>query len=149
MAELLKDNMELERRRAVQGGEASQGQLAGRAGRREVPDMMSWLHCYLMYAAIMCERHPQKVREMWAYQSTMQGGVEEEAGCCTTQHSDNRQQHRQIWTGLIFQRSISHCMRQPFWPTGDGGSSAQRVCSQTIPQRSVLCTQTGHCPWCG
>ena len=71
MSELLKDNMELERRRAACGGEPSQGHLAGRTGRREVPDVMSWLHSFSLYAAIMWERHPQKVKEMWAYQATM------------------------------------------------------------------------------
>ena len=71
MSELLKDNMELERRRAAYGGEPSQGQLAGRTGRREIPDIMSWLHSFSLYAAIMCEHHPKKTREMWAYQATM------------------------------------------------------------------------------
>ena len=56
MSELLKDNMELERRRAACGGEPSQGQLAGRTGRREVPDVMSWLHSFSLYAAIIV--HP-------------------------------------------------------------------------------------------
>ena len=45
-SELLKDNMELERRRAACSGEPSQGQLAGRTGRREVSDVMSWLHSF-------------------------------------------------------------------------------------------------------
>ena len=71
MSELLKDNMELERRIAAYGREPSQGQLAGRTRRREVPDVMSWLHSFSLYAAILCERHPQKTREMWAYQATV------------------------------------------------------------------------------
>lgn len=57
--------MEVERRRALQGGESSHANLAGRATRREVPDMMS------CSTAIICERHPEKVKEMWAYQAMM------------------------------------------------------------------------------
>ena len=70
MAELLKDNMEVERRRAAQGGEGS-AHPPERVGRREVPDLLSWLHCYSLFAAIVCESHPAKVKEMWAYQATM------------------------------------------------------------------------------
>lgn len=29
---------------------------------------MNWLHCYSMF---ICKQHPEKVREMWAYQATM------------------------------------------------------------------------------
>ena len=42
MAELLMDNMEVERRRAQAGGESSgSGQLAQRGARREIPDILS------------------------------------------------------------------------------------------------------------
>ena len=68
MAEILKDNMEVERRRAAQAGEGGQqSQAINRGSRREVPDMLSWLHCFSLYAAIVCEAHPEKVKEMWAY----------------------------------------------------------------------------------
>ena len=42
MVELLKDNMEVERRRALAEGESRQGHLQ-RTTRREVLDMLSWL----------------------------------------------------------------------------------------------------------
>ncbi len=71
MAELLKDNMEAERRRAALGGESSTSHGMKRVGRREVPDLLSWLHCYSLFTAVVCESHPEKVREMWAYQATM------------------------------------------------------------------------------
>ena len=72
MTELLKDNMEVERRRAAQAGEGGQqSQAINRGSRREVPDMLSWLHCFSLYAAIVCEAHPEKVKEMWAYQAMM------------------------------------------------------------------------------
>ena len=47
--------------------------LMGKVSRREVPDLLSWLQCYGMYAAVVCSQHPEKVKEMWAYQTTMIG----------------------------------------------------------------------------
>lgn len=66
MAELLKDNVEAERRRlAVGDGGVS------RVSRREVPDFESWLQCFSSYAAIVATQHPHKARELWAYQALM------------------------------------------------------------------------------
>ena len=70
MAELLKDNMEVERRRAAEG-ETSQALLGQRGSRREVPDMLSWLQCFSAYAAVLCSQYPEKAKELWAYQATM------------------------------------------------------------------------------
>lgn len=71
MAELLKDNMEAERRRTAIEGESSQGLLGQRGSRREVPDILSWLQCFSAYAAVLCSRYPAKAKELWAYQATM------------------------------------------------------------------------------
>lgn len=68
MAELLRDNMEAERRRAGQEKETGL-----RVGRREIPDMLSWLHCFSLYAAIIGSKYPEKMRELWAYQALMIG----------------------------------------------------------------------------
>ena len=43
MAELLHDNAEVERRRGQLEGAMLHGQISGRANRREVPDILSWL----------------------------------------------------------------------------------------------------------
>ncbi len=67
MAELLKDNVEAERRR-VAAGDSGQ---TGRTCRREVPDFDSWLQCFSLYAAVVCAKYPQKARELWAYQALM------------------------------------------------------------------------------
>ena len=71
MAELLKDNLELERRRCLSEGETSQGLLLQRSARREVPDLLSWLQCFSSFAAVLSSRYPKKARELWAYQATI------------------------------------------------------------------------------
>ena len=67
MAELQKDNMEVERRRAA-AGEAGQ---ATRVNRREVPDFDTWLQCFSMYAVVICSKYPGKAKDLWAYQAFM------------------------------------------------------------------------------
>ena len=71
MAELLKDNMEAERRRHLSESDHMQGHTGHPPSRREVPDLMSWLQCFCMYAAVVCSKHPEKARELWAYQAWM------------------------------------------------------------------------------
>ena len=79
MADLLKDNLEVERRRYSQereSGHASSGQTPHY--RREVPDMLSWLNCFSLYAAVITSKYPHKARELWAYQAMM---VSEQRRC--------------------------------------------------------------------
>ena len=71
MAEFLKDNMEVERRRCSVEVDPLQGHIGQTSGRREVPDLMSWLQCFSSYAAVVCSKYPEKAREMWAYQAMM------------------------------------------------------------------------------
>jgi len=66
MAELLKDNVEAERRRLAAGESGT-----ARVSRREVPDFDSCLQCFSSYAAIMATQYPHKVHELWAYQALM------------------------------------------------------------------------------
>ena len=65
MAELLRDNMEVERRKAAGEGESSQGR------RREVPDILSWLQCFSLYAAVLGAHFPVKSKDLLAYQALM------------------------------------------------------------------------------
>ena len=67
MAELLKDNMEVARRRAV--SEAEEGRV--RINRHEIPDMLSWLQCFSLYTAVVGNKFPEKVQDRWAYQATI------------------------------------------------------------------------------
>ena len=65
MAELLRDNMELGRRHHLEAG------LGGgtRPSRREVPDLLSWIACFGVYASMVAQKCPNRVRELWAYQT--------------------------------------------------------------------------------
>ena len=45
--------MEVERRRALGEEDGGMGSsLMGKVSQREVPDLLSWLQCYGMYAAV-------------------------------------------------------------------------------------------------
>ena len=90
MAKLLKDNMEIEWRRHPAEGES--GSSIGGMGKREIPDMLSWLHCFSLYAAVVSSKYPHKAREFWAYQALCRSilGVEVGGGSCTTAPFDSR-----------------------------------------------------------
>ncbi len=60
MAELLKDNMEAERRRMLADSGSSQSHFGSRQSRRKIPDILSWLHCFSLYAAVVTSVHPEK-----------------------------------------------------------------------------------------
>lgn len=73
MAELLRDNMEAERRRAKEGGSScSSSGLQPLPSRRElVPDILSWIQCLGVYACIVANVHPEKVQQLLAYQTML------------------------------------------------------------------------------
>ena len=63
MAELLRDNMEWERRQSI-------SESAGpKSGRREVPDLLSWITCFGIYASVICNKSPGKAKQFLAYQT--------------------------------------------------------------------------------
>ena len=59
MAELLKDNMEVERQRSLLEGSSASA--------------FHWLQSFSLYAAVICSRYPKKNRELFAYQSFIVG----------------------------------------------------------------------------
>ena len=64
MAELLKDNMEVERRHYLLEGECGQSGIGQMMSRREVPDIMNWSQCFSVYIALICSKYPlQKAQE--------------------------------------------------------------------------------------
>ena len=67
MSDLFMDNIEAGRRLILEEGDYGQGNIGQRLSRTEVPDMMSWLQCFSIYAAIICHKYPEKARELWAY----------------------------------------------------------------------------------
>ena len=67
MAELLRDNMEAERRGLSQG----EGSSAKHPQRREVPDILSWIQCFGIYISVMASKFPERVPHMLAYQTML------------------------------------------------------------------------------
>ena len=70
MAELLRDNMEAERRRP-RSQHMDSASTSGGGSRREVPDLFSWIQCFGMYAAVVTSKHPEKTQQLFAYQTTL------------------------------------------------------------------------------
>ena len=71
MAELLRDNLEVERRKA--SGTPGLGQCGNHSTkqRREVPDLHSWIQCFGVYACVMAAKYPEKTQQLLAYQTVI------------------------------------------------------------------------------
>ena len=54
-AELLRDNIEAERRSGVQG----EGSNTSKKPRRETPDILSWLQCFGIYVSVTASKFPE------------------------------------------------------------------------------------------
>ena len=66
MAELLRDNLEAHRRGSLQ--DVSSGESSKRS-RREIPDVLSWVQCFGTYIVVVTSKHPEKLRQLLAYQT--------------------------------------------------------------------------------
>ena len=75
IAELLRDNIEAERRRTKDGGT---GGYTSSQSRREVPDILSWIQCFGTYACIVAAVQPEKTQQLLAYQTMV---LREARGC--------------------------------------------------------------------
>ena len=70
MAELLRDNIEAERR-GGQGDGGGSGNGNRKPPRREVPDILSWCQCFGICVGIVVTKQPEQVSQMLAYQATL------------------------------------------------------------------------------
>ena len=70
MADLLRDNLEAQRRSASQSsGSSSMGVAPPARSRREIPDILSWVQCFGTYIAIVTSQNPERMRQLLAYQT--------------------------------------------------------------------------------
>ena len=67
IAELLRDNLEAQRRGVIQESSTISGDI--NRGRREIPDLLSWVQCFGTYMAVVTSTQPTKSRELLAYQT--------------------------------------------------------------------------------
>ena len=69
MAELLRDNIEAERRQGRQ--REATGVPMKQQQRREVPDILSWIQCFGIYVSVVASKFPERVPRMLDYQTTL------------------------------------------------------------------------------
>ena len=70
MADLLRDNLEVDRRRGGDHGPHPQGSRP-KPLRREVPDILSWAQCFGIYVGVIAEKYPGRVKQLLAYHTTI------------------------------------------------------------------------------
>ena len=69
MSELLRDNLEAQRRGAVQEAAGATSSSGGSRRRREVPDLLSWVQCFRTYTAVVGSKYPERMAKLLAYQT--------------------------------------------------------------------------------
>ena len=69
MADLLRDNIEAARRQYEEEAPRCSNEL--RKPRREVPDFLSWVQCFGVFASIVAAKHPERFKALMAYQTLM------------------------------------------------------------------------------
>ena len=68
MAELLRDNLEAQRRASAVAQPGATG-ASNAKSRREVPDLISWVQCFGTYMAVITSQFPHRIKELLAYQT--------------------------------------------------------------------------------
>ena len=70
MAELLRDNLEVQRRASSQPlSQNSSASSPQSKSRREIPDLLSWVQCFGTYMAVLTSKFPGKLKHLLAYQT--------------------------------------------------------------------------------
>ena len=69
MSELLRDNLEAQRRSSSQPTSSAISGLSPSRSRREIPDLLSWVQCFGTYIAIITSKEPERMRQLLAYQT--------------------------------------------------------------------------------
>ena len=81
MVELLWDSLEAQRREALQETSMSAGTPRS---RHQVPDLLSWVHCFSIYTTVVASTFTERVQELLAYQML----IIREAGCGVDHQED-------------------------------------------------------------
>ena len=71
MAELLRDNLEAQRRSSSQPASCSSTGSNPSRSRREISDLLSWVQCFGIYIAVVTSKQPERMRQLMAYQTLM------------------------------------------------------------------------------
>ena len=79
-------------------------------GHREIPDLLSWVQCFGTYIAVVTSKHPERMRQLLAYQTLIRlVGVATEAGWPMTRISATKSWAMTKLTGWY---SGDHCISQ-------------------------------------
>ena len=96
MAELLRDNLEVQRRASSQPLSQSSSSSSSQSSRREIPDLLSWVQCFGTYMAVLTSKFPGEMKQLLAYQTLFaklggvaQGEREKAVGCTLCLESDH------------------------------------------------------------
>jgi len=133
MAELLRDNLETQRRGALQEAGSSSSSSPAHA-RREVPNLLTWVQCFSIYTAVIASQHPERVQKLLAYQTLIIREARRCGGCGWLSYDSYfRQQVAGEWRGDEWGRLNPYLFSSTFLVLG---GSTRPNCS--------LCLESDH-----
>ena len=131
MSELLRDNLEAQRRGALQEPGGSSPASASRS-RREVPDLLSWVQCFGVYTAVVADKYPERVKKLLAYQTLI---VREARRCggkgWLSYDSYFRQQMAGDWKGEEWGRLNPYFISSTFVALGSASWPSCTLCLES------------------
>ena len=134
MAELLRDNLEAQRRGTLPEQGSSAASSTHVRPRREVPDLLSWVQCFGLYTAVVASKYPERFLKLLAYQTLI---VREARRCggrgWLTYDCFFRQQMAGEWRGEEWGRLNPYLFASTFLALG---ASSRPNCS--------LCLESDH-----
>ena len=132
MAELLQDNLEAQRRGALQESGSASASPSQSRPRREIPDLLSWVQCFGMYTAVMASKYPERVHKLLAYQTLI---VREARRCggrgWLSYDTVFRQQMVGEWREEEWGRLNPYLFSSTFLALGTGNRSSCSLCLES------------------
>ena len=145
MAELLRDNLEAQRRVAMQDAPSSSAAVS--RPRREVPDLLSWVQCFGVYIAVVTSKFPERTHKLLAYQTLI---VREARRCggkgWLSYDSYFRQQMAGEWRGDEWGRLNPYLFSSTFMAFGGGHRPNCSLCLESDHHEDECALSKGKSP---
>ena len=145
MAELLKDNMEAERRRMLSDSAFPPTHFTNRPVWREIPDMLSWLQCFSLYTAVVASKYPEKAK---AYQATLIGEARRWGGRGWLLYDSAFHQQITSFDAVDFSKINQSLYSTTFLAYGAGAKFCPECMMADHSQEECALHPSAPCQWC-
>ena len=109
--------------------------------------MLSWLHCFSLHAVVVCQKYPQKSKELWAYQAFMFQEQRRYGGRSWLFYDSAFRQQIKSFETVDFAKINQSLYVITFLAYGNGGGAALFAWQPTTAMKSVPFTRVHQFRW--